>query len=258
MAKFKAYDYRQRVFLPVSLEEQLMPGTLEFAIHTLVESRLATSGFEQQYRTDETGRTAYDPKIPLKIVLLGYSRGLTPRRSSKPVGRTWSSSPWPVGSSPTTAPSPPWFLPCRMRFCPCFGMSCWSARRWTYSGGPSLPWMASRPTTTATPICGNARNCTLMLISLTSISPAGSPLCGPTAVRASAEKVCLRGFSLRGGHRPLPVSAGQKTQTDSEKSLRRWFGAQNICSRGARLSALPLEDKLDSWGMKPGEGHKLQ
>lgn len=34
MAKFKAYNYRQRVFLPVSLEDQLMPGTLEFAIHT--------------------------------------------------------------------------------------------------------------------------------------------------------------------------------------------------------------------------------
>jgi hypothetical protein len=43
MAKFKAYDYRQRVFLPVSLEDQLMPGTLEFAIHTLVETRLDTS-----------------------------------------------------------------------------------------------------------------------------------------------------------------------------------------------------------------------
>ena len=40
MAKFKTYDYRQRVLLPVSLEEQLMPGTLEFAIHTLVEKRL--------------------------------------------------------------------------------------------------------------------------------------------------------------------------------------------------------------------------
>jgi len=37
MAKFKTYDYRQRVLLPVSLEDQLMPGTLEFAIHTLVE-----------------------------------------------------------------------------------------------------------------------------------------------------------------------------------------------------------------------------
>ena len=59
MAKFKAYDYRQRVFLPVSLEDQLMPGTLEFAIHTLVETRLDTSVFEQKYRNDETGRTAF-------------------------------------------------------------------------------------------------------------------------------------------------------------------------------------------------------
>ncbi len=80
MAKFKAYDYRQRVFLPVSLEDQLMPGTLEFAIHTLVESRLDTAGFVQRYRNDETGRTAYDPKILLKIVLLGYARGLISSR----------------------------------------------------------------------------------------------------------------------------------------------------------------------------------
>jgi hypothetical protein len=40
MAKYKTYDYRQRVLLPISLEDQLMPGTLEFAIHTLVEKRL--------------------------------------------------------------------------------------------------------------------------------------------------------------------------------------------------------------------------
>ena len=80
MAKFKAYDYRQRVFLPVSLEDQLMPGTLEFAIHTLVETRLDTSGFAQRYRNDETGRTAYDPKILLKVVLLGYARGLISSR----------------------------------------------------------------------------------------------------------------------------------------------------------------------------------
>jgi transposase len=80
MAKFKGYDYRQRVFLPVSLEDQLMPGTLEFAIHILVETRLDTSGFEQKYRNDETGRTAYDPKILLKLVLLGYARGLISSR----------------------------------------------------------------------------------------------------------------------------------------------------------------------------------
>lgn len=80
MPKFKTYDYRQRVLLPVSLEDQLMPGTLEFSIHTLVEKRLDMSIFEGKYRNDETGRAAYDPKILLKIVLLAYSRGLVSSR----------------------------------------------------------------------------------------------------------------------------------------------------------------------------------
>jgi len=80
MAKFKPYDYRQRVLLPVSLEDQLMPGTLEFAIHNLVEKRLDLSIFEGKYRNDETGRAAYDPKILLKVVLLAYSRGLISSR----------------------------------------------------------------------------------------------------------------------------------------------------------------------------------
>jgi hypothetical protein len=35
MAKFTAYDYRHRVLLPVSLADQLLPGTLEFAIREL-------------------------------------------------------------------------------------------------------------------------------------------------------------------------------------------------------------------------------
>ena len=80
MAKFKTYDYRQRVLLPVSLEDQLMPGTLEFAIHTLVEKRLDMAIFHGKYRNDETGRAAYDPKILLKVVLLAYSRGLISSR----------------------------------------------------------------------------------------------------------------------------------------------------------------------------------
>jgi transposase len=80
MAKFKAYDYRQRVLLPVSLEDQLMSGTLEFAIHTLVEKRLDLSIFDSKYRNDETGRAAYDPKVLLKVVLLAYSRGLVSSR----------------------------------------------------------------------------------------------------------------------------------------------------------------------------------
>ena len=80
MAKYKHYDYSQNVLIPVSLEDQLMPGTLEFAVHTLVEERMDTSIFDERYNNDETGRRAYNPKILLKVVLLGYSRGLMTSR----------------------------------------------------------------------------------------------------------------------------------------------------------------------------------
>jgi transposase len=80
MAKFKRYDYSQKVLIPVSLEEQLVPGSLEFAIHTLIETRMDMSVFEDKYKNDATGRSAYDPKILLKVVLLGYARGLISSR----------------------------------------------------------------------------------------------------------------------------------------------------------------------------------
>jgi len=80
MAKYKRYDYSQSVLIPVSLQEQLVPGTLEFAIDALVERRMDMSVFDDNYQNDDTGRSAYDPKILLKVVLLGYSRGLTSSR----------------------------------------------------------------------------------------------------------------------------------------------------------------------------------
>ena len=80
MAKYKDYDYSQSVLIPVSFEDQLMAGTLEFAIHTLVETRMDLSIFEDRYKNDETGRSAYDPKVLLKVVLFGYSRGLITSR----------------------------------------------------------------------------------------------------------------------------------------------------------------------------------
>jgi transposase len=81
MAKYKRYDYKQGLMIAVSLEDQLMPGTLEFAIHTLVERRMDMSVFDANYQNDDVGRSAYDPKILLKVVLLGYSRGLTSSRA---------------------------------------------------------------------------------------------------------------------------------------------------------------------------------
>ena len=76
MARYKSYNYSQTVMLPVSLEDQLMPGTIEFAIHTLVEHRVDVSRFDERHQNDETGRTAYDPKVLLKLVLLAYARGI--------------------------------------------------------------------------------------------------------------------------------------------------------------------------------------
>jgi transposase len=80
MAKYKRYDYKQMLMLPISLEDQLTPGTLEFGIHTVVETCMDLSVFDEKYKNDETGRFAYDPKILLKIVLFAYSRGLTGSR----------------------------------------------------------------------------------------------------------------------------------------------------------------------------------
>ena len=74
MAKHKKYNYSKTVMLPVSPSEQLMPGTLEFAIHTLLEERMDMSRFDAKFKNDETGRFAYDPKVLLKVVLLAYSR----------------------------------------------------------------------------------------------------------------------------------------------------------------------------------------
>ena len=80
MAKYKHYDSSQSMLIPVFFEDQLIPGTLEFAIHTLVETRMDMSIFDDNYRNDETGRRAYDPKILLKVVLFAYSRGLISSR----------------------------------------------------------------------------------------------------------------------------------------------------------------------------------
>ena len=40
MANHQLYDYKQSVIGPIFLEDQLLPGTLEYAIHYIVEDRL--------------------------------------------------------------------------------------------------------------------------------------------------------------------------------------------------------------------------
>jgi len=80
MAKYKPYDYNQKIMVPVSLDEQLFPGSLEYTIHTLVERQIDTTIFHTNYNNDETGCRPYDPRILLKIILFGYARGLNTSR----------------------------------------------------------------------------------------------------------------------------------------------------------------------------------
>lgn len=84
MAKYKPYNYDQMVMIPITLKEQLEPGTLEYAIHELVDKKVDISIFEERFQNDETGAPAFSPKILLKIVLFAYTRGIT---GSRPIER---------------------------------------------------------------------------------------------------------------------------------------------------------------------------
>ena len=79
MAKFRTCDYNQMNILPVSIDNQISPYTLEFIIHNITED-LDLSYFNIRYNNDNIGRKAINPKVLLKIILLGYSRGLTSSR----------------------------------------------------------------------------------------------------------------------------------------------------------------------------------
>lgn len=80
MAKFKPLNENQLVMLPISLQDQLVPGTLEHTISQLVDQHIDLSVFNERYNNDETGASAIHPKILLKVILLAYSRGLISSR----------------------------------------------------------------------------------------------------------------------------------------------------------------------------------
>jgi transposase len=87
LARYKPYNYSQSMILPVILEQQIIPGTIEFAIHYLVDHDIDTCVLDQRFNNDDTGRRAYDPRVLLKIVLLAYSRGIIHSRKIERVCR---------------------------------------------------------------------------------------------------------------------------------------------------------------------------
>jgi transposase len=80
MARYKPV-FRGMKMIPLSLEEQIQSGTFEFALNQLIDEELNLSGLDAKFNNDETGASAYDPRVMLKVVLLGYSRGLISSRA---------------------------------------------------------------------------------------------------------------------------------------------------------------------------------
>ena len=76
MARYKDYSYAQSKLLPISYEQQILPGTFEYTLSHLIDEEMDLSAFDECYRNDESGAPAYDPRILLKVVLLAYSRGI--------------------------------------------------------------------------------------------------------------------------------------------------------------------------------------
>ncbi len=81
MPKFLPYDYNQSHLIPITLKDHIYEGSLEEAIHLVVEE-LDLSEFESLYNNDQTGRPAYPPKVLIKVILLAYSRGI---KGSRPI-----------------------------------------------------------------------------------------------------------------------------------------------------------------------------
>ena len=63
MAKYKASNEDQMVMLPISLQDQLVPGTLEHTINRLVDENIDLSVFDERYKNDVTGAAAIHPNI---------------------------------------------------------------------------------------------------------------------------------------------------------------------------------------------------
>jgi transposase len=80
MAKFKPLNENQLVMLPISLQDQLVPGTLEHTISQLMDQHVDLSVFDARYNNDESGATAIHPKILLKVILVAYSKGMLSSR----------------------------------------------------------------------------------------------------------------------------------------------------------------------------------
>lgn len=79
MARYKHIDTSPR-FLAVDLQRQLLPGTIEHALNHLLDKEIDLHRFDQRYKNDLVGASAFAPAMLLKVVLFAYSQGIVSSR----------------------------------------------------------------------------------------------------------------------------------------------------------------------------------
>ena len=80
MARYKNFDFSQSMLVSIVLEDQILPGSLEYVIDRLLDRKIDLQCFDKRYRNDHAGARAYNPAILLKIVLYAYSKGILSSR----------------------------------------------------------------------------------------------------------------------------------------------------------------------------------
>ena len=79
MARYKSI-HKGLKLLPVDFDRQVIPGSFEHALCHLVDNELDLASFHARYKNDDTGASAFDPAVLIKIALLAYSRGIISSR----------------------------------------------------------------------------------------------------------------------------------------------------------------------------------
>ena len=67
MTRYKAIDTGLR-FLAVNLDKPLLPGNFEHAVHYLLDHEFNLSLFDTRYRNDQSGASAYQQGMLLKVI----------------------------------------------------------------------------------------------------------------------------------------------------------------------------------------------
>jgi len=88
MARYKDIEDQQDFFIPVCLEDQLIPETIEYTIKYIIDNHIDLSVFDSYYKNSLHGAKAYPPGILLKVILLGYSKGLFSSRDIEAACKT--------------------------------------------------------------------------------------------------------------------------------------------------------------------------